>query len=50
MGIWRGAFNFYPKHLVGTIKIQWYSVWGGGGEALITYFNNRSGLKKYFNE
>ena len=42
-----GANNFHPKHLGGAIKIV--SLYGGGG-ALKTYFTNRSGLEKYFNE
>ena len=47
IGIWRGAISFHSKHLGGGIKIQ--SVFCTGG-AILTYFNNRSGLEKYFNE
>ena len=43
IGIWRGAINFHP---MGGIKFQLALCMGGGG----TYFNNWSGLEKYFNE
>ena len=48
IGIWRGSLIFILKNLGGPSKFIWYSVLGGGGGALKTYFNNRSGLEKYF--
>lgn len=43
IGIWRGAINFHP---MGGHQISIGTLYGGGG----TYFNNWSGLEKYFNE
>ena len=47
MGILRGGINFYPKHLGGPSKFNWYSVLGG---AIKTYFDNQSGLEKFLKE
>ena len=42
IGIWRGGINFHP--LGEASNFNSHSVWGR------TYFNNWSGLEKYFNE
>ena len=43
-----GAINFHPKHL-GEHQNSISTLYREEG-ALKTYFNNRSGLEKYFNK